>query len=92
MTSRLMAEAWCSAQRKPAASSYTAMMSSVVVDAVVRRAGVHRHRPQGQSSPLCTLASHQWARGAGGMAAGAAFAHPRRLEQPTLGSVRSFST
>ena len=36
------------------------------------RAGVHRRRPQGQSSPLCTLASV-----GGGMAAGAAFAHPR---------------
>ena len=60
-------------------------MSSVVVDAVELASGVHRHRPQGQSSVSLSGESV-----GGGMAAGAAVAHP--LEQPTLGSARSFST
>ena len=60
-------------------------MSSVVVDAVELASGVHRHRPQGQSSVALSGESV-----GGGMAAGAAVAHP--LEQPTLGSARSFST
>ena len=37
------------------------------------QAGVHTHRPQGQSSPLCASVG-------GGMAAGAAFAHPRAAD------------
>ena len=44
------------------------------------RAGVHRPRPQGQSSPL-------WPRWA---AAWPLVPHSRTLERPTLGSVRSF--
>ena len=43
------------------------------------RAGVHRRRPQGQSSPLWP----QWA------AAWSLVPHSRTLERPTLGSVRS---
>ena len=48
------------------------------------RAGVHRRHPQGQGSPLCTLASV-----GSGMAAGAAFGQ-RRVRD--VGAVRSFST
>ena len=45
-----------------------------------RRAGVHRPRPQGQSSPLWP----QWA------AAWPLVPRSRTLERPTLGSVRTF--
>ena len=45
------------------------------------RAGVHRRRPQGQSSPLWP---HEWA------AAWPLVPHSRTLERLTLGSVRSF--
>ena len=45
------------------------------------RAGVHRRRPQGQSSPLWPQRAAAWP----------LVPHSRTLERPTLGSVRSFS-
>ena len=62
---------------------------SVIVDSKVvvgrrrrRRAGVCRHRPQGQSKTLSGLSGRRHGR----------WCCVRTLERPTLGSVRSFST
>ena len=61
-----------------------------------RRAGVHRHRPQGQKNPLCTLASVHSGRRHGRWCVvvvplpAAAFAHPRAAD-PRVRPI-SFST
>ena len=44
--------AWCSVQRKPARCGVIVDSKDVVGRRRRHRAGVHRHRPQGQSSPL----------------------------------------
>ena len=67
MTSRLVAETYSVCSRKSAASSWTARMSSVVVDAIELACAGVAHKAR------AALSGH-------GMAAGAAFAHPRAAD------------